>query len=220
MTAIEQIEWLQWVAYSRTRRAAASQKRSTDGSERSVTISPVLTGAGKRTSPANNRDATRTKCLRGGTNMRSSLHSYISIATTFVLCLCLGACKQEQDKWPALLQNVTASGGYWGACPPKDRIGQETLKTMGRLGTSPELDARLNAGFPPGSDAQKLERILAEQGFHLDGVCQTDRSIHAADFFRKGEGFLSYGVSAEVYWKVDQIGKIEWTKGFVMFVGL
>ena len=83
----------------------------------------------------------------GGTNMRSSLHSSILIAATFVLCLCLGACKHEQDEWPALLQNLTASGGYWGACPPKDRTGQETLKTMGRLGTSPELDARLNAGF-------------------------------------------------------------------------
>ncbi|MCX4164353.1 MULTISPECIES: hypothetical protein [Paraburkholderia] len=94
------------------------------------------------------------------------------------------------------------------------------LKTMGRLGTSPELDARLNAGFPPGTDDLKLKRTLTEQGFRVDGACKTDGSIHIAGFFRKGVGLLSYDVSAQIYWKVDQVGHIVWTKGFVMYIGL
>jgi hypothetical protein len=151
-----------------------------------------------------------------GTKMRPG----ISIAATIVVCLLFGACKPEQGEVPALLRNVTARGGYWGACPPSDKTGQETLKTMGRLATSPELDARLNAAFPPGSDGQKLERTLGEQGFRVVGICKTDGSIRIAGFFRKGAGLLPYDLSAEVYWKVDQVGRIVWTKGFVTYIGL
>jgi hypothetical protein len=152
--------------------------------------------------------------------MLSSLRSHISIAATLMFGLTSSAYAQAQNELPALLQNVTARGGYWGECPPSDKTGQETLKTMGRLGTSPELDVRLNTEFPPGSDGQNIERTLAKQGFHIDGVCNTDGSIHIAGFFQKGVGILPYDVSAQVYWKVDHDGHVVWTKGFVMYIGL
>lgn len=142
--------------------------------------------------------------------MRSSPRLHISIAATLTLGLMFSAYAQAPNELPTLLRNVTARGGYWGACPP----------TSGGLATSPELDARLNTNFPPGSDVQKLESTLVKEGFHIDGVCHTDGSIHIAGFYRKGVGLLPYDVSAQVYWKVDQAGHVVWTKGFVMYIGL
>ncbi|SEK13785.1 hypothetical protein [Paraburkholderia diazotrophica] len=142
--------------------------------------------------------------------MRSSPRSHISITATLTLGLMLSAYAQAPNELPTLLRDVTAHGGYWGACPP----------TSGALAISPELDSRLKNNFPPGSDGQKLEGTLVKEGFHIDGVCNTDGSIHIAGFFRKGVGLLRYDVSAQVYWKVDQEGRVVWTKGFVMYIGL
>jgi hypothetical protein len=107
---------------------------------------------------------------------------------------------------PPLLQNVTTTGGWWGACPPEGDGHQP-------LALSPELNWRLQDQFPPGTNEQQLLRALSDQGFTQIASCENDPTIHAA-------AFLQGNVRARVYWKSDDAGSIVWTKGFVFYVSL
>src|SRR5580692_11453522 len=65
---------------------------------------------------------------------------------------------------PPLLENVTAGGGWWGACPAETT--EEARLREGRpLALSPELDQRLVKAFPSGSSERLLVDALRVQGF-------------------------------------------------------
>jgi hypothetical protein len=120
---------------------------------------------------------------------------------------------------PPLLRNVTAGGGWWGACPPE--TPEYSQERAGRpLAVSPELDLRLAEQFPAGSSERRLVDALRTQGFELMAPCKNEQSIRVAAFVQHGGGLLSYPITANVYWKVDQSGNIVWTKGFVRYTGL
>jgi hypothetical protein len=113
---------------------------------------------------------------------------------------------------PEILQGVTASGGYWGACPRTPE--QQRLP----LALSPEFNARLASRFPPGSSEQTLVGALAAMRFRSMGRCDEDESIRIFRFDKRRGGIVD--VTAAVYWKADSQGKILWTKGFVAYTSL
>lgn len=120
---------------------------------------------------------------------------------------------------PPLLRDVSAGGGWWGACPPENP--DDARMQEGGLALSPELNQRLSRSFPPGSSEMKMMKALRLQGFQLlSSPCKNDHSIHLARFTQVGGGMLVYPITAEVFWKVDPTGSIVWTKGFVMYLGL
>jgi hypothetical protein len=120
---------------------------------------------------------------------------------------------------PPLLERVTAAGGYWGACPARNTEQAQIIRSS-PLALSPELDQRLGDKFPAGTGETKITDTLREQGFTLPMPCPGDPSIRSAAFTQHGGGILFYPLSAEVFWKVDRVGNIVWTKGFVRYVGL
>jgi len=120
---------------------------------------------------------------------------------------------------PTLLRNVTAGGGWWGACPPETQ--EEAREQQGQpLATSPELNQRLAHSFPSGSSERKLVDTLRAQGFQLLPPCTSDHSVRVAAFDQHGGGVLAFPITANIFWKVDEADNIIWTKGFVRYVGL
>jgi hypothetical protein len=120
---------------------------------------------------------------------------------------------------PPLLQNVTAGGGWWGACPPE--TPEAAVAREGRpLALSPELNQRLGQSFPPGTSDTRLVDTLRAQGFEILSPCKADAFIHVAAFTQHGGGVLSYPMTANIYWKVDERGNILWAKGFVRYIAL
>ena len=81
-----------------------------------------------------------------------------------------------QPRLPPLLTDVTAGGGWWGACPP-ETTEEPHLREGEPLALSPELDQRLAQAFPPGSSEKQLLRTLREQGFEVTSIYETARGI-------------------------------------------
>jgi len=157
--------------------------------------------------------------------MRRGVYSLGLLAAGFVLgaAVVLGAIVAgwpgPKPSLPPLLRNVSAGGGWWGACPPETQ--DEARERQGRpLATSPELDRRLAQSFPPGSSERKLVDTLRNQGFELLPSCRSDHSIHVAAFDQHGGGILFNPITANIFWQVDEADNIVWTKGFVRYVGL
>ena len=120
---------------------------------------------------------------------------------------------------PTLLRNVSAGGGWWGACPPETPA--ETQERRGHpVAVSPELNRRLAKLFPPGSSENVLVDTLRAQGFELMPSCKGDHSIRVAAFNQHGGGALLMPITANIFWKVDEAGNIVWTAGFVSYLGL
>jgi hypothetical protein len=127
--------------------------------------------------------------------------------------------RQPEPPLPALLKNVSATGGQWGACPSKAEDGARSPEER-PLALSPELNQSLTQAFPVGSSEKRLAETLRQQGFELLPACSSDTSVHAAAFTQHGGGLLSYPLTANVFWKVDESGNVVWTKGFVRYTGL
>jgi hypothetical protein len=121
---------------------------------------------------------------------------------------------------PPLLQKATAGSGWSSACPSRNEKEQKMIETTGQFAVSPEVEQRLRDQFPPGSNESRLIAALTTQGFKQEAPCETDQTIQRASFFRKGTGILPYDIGATVYWKIDEQGRIVWTKGFVAYGGL
>ena len=117
---------------------------------------------------------------------------------------------------PPLLQNVTAAGGWFGACPPRNER-EATSRAKSGEALSPQLNQRLAEQFPPGSREEPLVKSLSEQGFKPLEPCQNDATIRSAHFKGPTRGAL-FDINAVVYWKT-QSGTLVWTKGFVSFDG-
>jgi hypothetical protein len=156
--------------------------------------------------------------------MRNSLRSLTLLAAgcfiggTVVLVI-FGGWFGPKPPLPALLRNVTAGGGWWGACPPDTE--QEAREQLGHtLALSPELNQRLVQSFPSGSSEKRLSDALSAQGFELLPSCKNDSSIRVAAFNQHGGGLFLPPIVANVFWKVDEAGNIVWTKGFVRYVAL
>jgi hypothetical protein len=116
---------------------------------------------------------------------------------------------------PPLLKDATASGGWWSeGC---SRYGAEHPSDEAR---SPEVETRLKRQFPPGTAAALLEQSLISQGFVHSENCANDASIRRATFRQEGSGLIVYTAFAVVAWKVDNQGKIVWTKAMVAYTGL
>jgi hypothetical protein len=116
---------------------------------------------------------------------------------------------------PPLLQHVTAGGGYFGACPPKN--SEEAAQRAKSGEALSELNQRLAQQFPPGSPEQLLVRSLSEQGFTPLEPCENDATVRRAHFTGPVRGGI-FDVNAVVYWKT-QNDTLVWTKGFVSFNG-
>lgn len=111
-----------------------------------------------------------------------------------------------------ILKDVTAGGGYWGACPRSQEEQRHPLAL------SPEFNARLASRFSPGTPEKTLTDALAAMGFGSVGTCEQDRTVRIFRFDKRRSGLAE--VTAEVYWQVDSGGKILWTKGFVAYASL
>jgi hypothetical protein len=118
---------------------------------------------------------------------------------------------------PPLLQHVTAAGGWFGACPPRNEQ-EATERAKSGEALSPELNQRLARQFPPGSPEEVLVRSLAAQGFKPLEPCRDDGTIRRAHFSGPTHGAL-FAINAVVYWKTRN-DTLVWTKGFVSFNGL
>lgn len=82
-----------------------------------------------------------------------------------------------------------------------------------------QLDEVLRLAFPLGSDERRLTKQLIEQGFQINGSCQTDAAIRVATFGQKGGSIYKLPMSATVYWKSED-GVLLWVKGAVEYTGL
>ena len=152
--------------------------------------------------------------------MRNATRSLgLLVCAVLVLGVIFVGWRQPKPPVPPLLKDVTASGGQWGACPSvpgtEDRLREERTRAL-----SPELNQRLIQAFPAGSSEKHLVETLRQQGFELLPPCGTDASVHSAAFTQHGGGILSYPLTANVSWKVDNSGHVVWTQGFVRFMGL
>ena len=128
--------------------------------------------------------------------------------------------ESPEPRLPPLLRNVTAQGGRWGACPPRNE-SEASLQKILPLAVSPELNQRLLSEFPPGSTEDRLIEELSKQGFTMLPPCKNDQSIHSAVFQQHGAGlFSSFPITANIFWKVDHANAVVCTKGFVAFTGL
>lgn len=128
-------------------------------------------------------------------------------------------CSSPTPPLPPLLENVSAGGGWWGACPPES-VDEARLRQTMPLAVSPELNQRLNQSFPPGVSEVALLEVLKNWGFTVLPPCPGDSSIRAAAFVQHGGGVFSSAMTANVFWKVDPERNIVWTKGFVRYAGL
>jgi hypothetical protein len=118
---------------------------------------------------------------------------------------------------PPLLKHVTAKGGWYGACPPRNQQEEQSRLRSGEA-LSPELNQRLAEQFPPGSSGPELSRFLMSQGFKQLESCENDTAIHRAYYDGPISGVL-LNINANVYWKTEE-NTIVWTKGFVAYGGL
>src|SRR5580704_2214489 len=125
-----------------------------------------------------------------------------TLATAAISGGIVTGCAGPNPATPALLADVSAGGGLWGACPP--RSSEEARVQEGRpVATSPELQKRLQASFPAGTAETKLADALQSQGFKLLSSCSGDPSIRIARFTQQGGGVTAFPMIAEVYWQVD-----------------
>jgi hypothetical protein len=144
--------------------------------------------------------------------MRSGVLRIIVLGTLIVAGATAYRMSLAQPPLPPILRKATAGGGWWGACPPVSKP-EETMMSLRPLALSPELNKRLAAQFPPGTEQNVIVIALAHEGFATDKVCPNDRSIHIA-------WFNSKAITASIFWKVDEVGTIVWTKGFIAYNGL
>src|SRR5438093_13756677 len=128
------------------------------------------------------------------TTRRSKAWHYIIVGMLLTLPLFASSCDLAL---PPLLRGATASGGWYGACPPANE-SQAAAQAHGEA-ISPELDARLKEQFPPGTEESKIVRVLGEQGFAPSKECEGDHSIRYSQF--RGHSVLANDVHAAVYWK-------------------
>jgi hypothetical protein len=117
---------------------------------------------------------------------------------------------------PPLLDNAHAGDQF--VCPPRS-AADEIIARPPQMG-SPEVEARLARQFPAGTDEKRLITMLRAQGFAPTQECDNDPTIHGATFQQGGGGFWGpYPVYADIAWKVDDAGKIVWTKANVAYTG-
>jgi hypothetical protein len=118
---------------------------------------------------------------------------------------------------PPLLAHVTAAGGWFGGCPPRNEQEAVSRAKSGEA-LSPELNQRLALQFPVGSPVGPLVKSLAAQGFKPLEACKNDPTIRRAVFSGPTRGVV-FEIFAVVFWKTEN-DTLVWTKGFVAFDGL
>jgi hypothetical protein len=120
---------------------------------------------------------------------------------------------------PSLLKDAQAKGGWdSGGCPAHPN---EAAFAKDGEAISPNVEKRLVQQFPAGTPEQELVLALQRQGFELIPPCDNDIQIHRAVFRQKGGGILGpYPMFANIAWKIDELGRVVWTKAFVAYTGL
>ena len=133
-------------------------------------------------------------------------------------CLFLSGCGSPSPKLPPLLLGATTTGGSNFLCEGGNEQGS-VPETASR---SPEIVARLRAGYPPGSPASKLRTSLSKQGFAIHDGCSADKSVSWAEFRQhRSNGVGTYTAAfGTVYWKQDAVGRLVWTTGDIAYTGL
>jgi hypothetical protein len=111
---------------------------------------------------------------------------------------------------PPLLQGVQAGSGTFGDCP----------HSAEQAGGSVELNRRLVAQFPSGTNQARLETALTSQGFEMLGACKSDPDVRIAVFRQQSGGGFTFDMTAIVFWQADPSGAIQWARGDVIFTGV
>lgn len=124
---------------------------------------------------------------------------------------------QHYHNLPKLLEKVGAGGS--NPCPPRSEQERKIRGIGGEYHPS-EIDKRLAVEFPVGASGYEVATTLINQGFNVEGSCESDATIRRANYFQKGKGFLPYDIYAGVYWKLDDKQRIVWIKGSVGYSGL
>ncbi len=143
--------------------------------------------------------------------------TFVTVATSLLIALAISLLTVfgSRPALPPLLQGVTAGGGYWGSCPPETKEFAHWEASQPAI--SPEFNHRLAEAIPIGSNEKHLTEMLSHQGFRMLPACQKDQFIKSAEF--EQHGGLS-PLTAMVFWKIDDLGRIVWTKGFVRYTAL
>jgi hypothetical protein len=118
---------------------------------------------------------------------------------------------------PALLRNLSATGGYTDACPVPKFL--ETVIPLIAPAEAPEFNARLARLFPAGANESDVVLKLRAMGFQMIGPCKDDPTIRRARFDQRRFGPYLFPLFAGVFWKVDEAGKLEWTRGVIAHTG-
>lgn len=126
------------------------------------------------------------------------------------------ACFSPSPPLPPLLQNATTTGGTTDLCEPVSLPRGSAGTTPETVSHSPEIVARLNRDYPPGSSSDRLQTALIKMGFRMIS-CQ---GSHAARFDQTGgNGITSMRASALIIWRADTEGRIVWTTGDIGYTG-
>ena len=142
------------------------------------------------------------------------------LAAVFASCLLASCIEPLTPALPPLLEGATSGSGADFLCNPFPSNMPSKLigGTPENVSQSPEIVARLRAAFPPGTSAASLQGALLNQGFKMD-TCPKP-NLKRATFNQTGGGGILYQAFANVTWKTDASGQIEWATGNISFRGL
>ena len=132
-------------------------------------------------------------------------------------CVVVSACGQPSHELPPLLLGATTTGGSNFLCEGRNQQGSNP----GTTSHSPEIVARLRAGYPPGAAAAVLRSRLSRDGFTIHDACSADKSVSWAEFRQwRSNGVATYqALFGTVYWKQDKVGHLIWATGDVAYTG-
>jgi hypothetical protein len=150
--------------------------------------------------------------------MRFRLAALVA-ASIIPLALCVGAVALYSSSFraPPLLRDLAASGGHWAVCPETAGFFAGQSLEQRTTAECTELTRRLTAQFPPGTPEKTVRVFLITQGFKEFPACKEDSSIRTAVY--RGSASL-VEMWAQVFWKVDGAGHIEWLKASVAYTFL
>lgn len=136
-----------------------------------------------------------------------------------VICLVgvSAACSSPSPPLPPLLQNATTTGGTTDICEPITLERGSEGTTPDTVSHSPEIVARLNRDFPPGSRSDNLRTALLGMGFKM---IPCPGSLAARFDQKGGNGITTMRATAIIIWRADSEGRILWTTGDIAYTGL
>lgn len=103
--------------------------------------------------------------------------------------------------------------GWPTACPAESEADRS--EQTKQLSVSPELERRIRERVRLGASETVLRDLLTSQGFAIRGSCETDASVHRAEYFKDSRLPFSDLTHAYVFWKVDGSGRVVWIHAMI-----